>query len=162
MCQFDALDETTRQALHDELMTYVDAFGGKNPFLSFLEAIRQAKPHPLSAKNCEAHFPQGTIRWTKTIFPDKLELLKKARVHEAKQGNLLPDTEDKEYKKVLNLVRTLAPVRFTLEPKETGTTLELHPFDRIDDTTTKLNPFFDALFYCSVETVKKVMNYAKS
>ena len=33
------------------------------------------------------------------------------------------------------------------------------PFDVIDENKTKLNPLFDALFFCSVETVKKVLNY---
>jgi len=161
MCQFDALDEATKQTLHNELTAYAEAFGGKNYFLSFLEAIRQAKPHPLTAKNSQARFPQGKISWNKVIFPDKIQLLLKARIHESKQGNILPDPEDKAYKKVLNLVRTLGPIRFTLEPKETGTKLELRAFDRIDENTTRLNPFFDAIFFCSVETVKKVLNYAK-
>jgi len=29
----------------------------------------------------------------------------------------------------------------------------------IDEKTTKLNPVFDALFFCSVETVKKILNF---
>ena len=161
MCNFDTLDDATRQTLHDELMVYADAFGGKNFFLGFLEAIRQAKPHPLTAKNSQARFPQGTIRWNKVIFPDKITLLQKTRINESKQGNFLPDPEEKTYKTVLNLIRTLGPLQITLEPKGTETKLELRPFDRIDDTTTRLNPFFDAVFFCSVETVKKVLNYTK-
>lgn len=161
MCNFDALDDETRQTLHEALMVYADAFGGKNFFLSFLEAIRQTKPHPLTAKNSQARFPQGNVRWNKVIFPDKIALLQKARMHETEQGNLFPEPEAKNYKDILNLVRALGPVVFTLEPKETETRLELRPFDRIDDTTTRLNPFFDAIFFCSVETVKKVLNYTK-
>ena len=159
MCNFDALDEATKQSLHDELLRYADAFGGKNFFLSFLEAIRQAKPHPLTAKNCQARFPQGSIRWNKTIFPDKISLLLKARIHESKQGSILPDPEDKAYKKVLNLVRTLSPLSFTLEPKNGETTLTIRPFQRIDETTTRLDPFFDAVFFCAIDTVKKVLNH---
>jgi hypothetical protein len=33
------------------------------------------------------------------------------------------------------------------------------PFDVIDENTTKLNPVFDALFFCSVDTVKRILNY---
>ncbi len=162
MCNFDALDDATKQLLSEQLGAFADAFGSRHAFLSFLEAIRQAKPHPLNAKNSQAHFPQGVIRWNKAIFPETLTLLQKIRINESKQGNLFPAPEDKSYKKVLNLVRTLAPLAITIETKESGKTLQLKPFERIDATTTRLDPFFDAVFFCAVETVKKVLAYTKA
>jgi hypothetical protein len=95
------------------------------------------------------------------IFNDKLQLLLKARVNESKQNNLLPSPKEKSYKKILNVVRTLKPIVFHVHPanKEDGYGFFFQAFDIIDENTTKLNPIFDALFFCSVDTVKKVLNY---
>jgi hypothetical protein len=161
MCDFNALDDEAKQAYHDRLSACARAFGGTNFFLQLLEAIRKTKPHPLMAKNCEFRFPLGTITWEKVIFKDKLTLLTETRVGESKRDNFLLDEADKRYKKVLNLVRTLAPITFTVQPKNAadGEGFSVRPFERIDETTTRLDPLFDALFFCSVETVKKVLNY---
>jgi hypothetical protein len=95
------------------------------------------------------------------IFNDKLQLLLKTRVNESKQDNFLPNSDDKNYKKILNVVRTLKPIVFHVKPvvKENGPGFFFQPFDLIDDTIVKLNPVFDAVFFCSVETVKKVLNF---
>jgi hypothetical protein len=161
MCDFHALDDEAKQAYHDRLSACAQAFGGTNFFLQLLEAIRKTKPHPLMAKNCEFRFSRGSVSWEKVIFKDKITLLTEMRVGESKRGNFLPDEADKRHKKVLNLVRTLAPITFTVTPKNAadGEGFTLRPFDRIDETTTLLNPLFDALFFCSVDTVKKVLNY---
>lgn len=161
MCDFSNLDETQKQAYHEKLLHCANRFGGKNFFLQLLEAIRETKPHPLTAKNSEFAFPLGSIKWNKVIFNDKLQLLLKVRLGESKRGNLLPEETDKSYKKVLNLVRTLKPVVFTVKPecKEDGSGFFFQPFEVIDEHTTRLNPVFDALFFCSIDTVKKVLNY---
>lgn len=158
MCNFNNMDDDAKQTYHEQLTACADAFGGKNFFLQLLEAIRKTKPHPLMAKNCEFRFPLGSIRWGKVIFKDKITLLMKVRVDENETGNLLPDKEDKSYKNVLNLVRTLKPITFELKSKEEAG-FTIHPFDIVDDMTTRLNPLFDSIFFCSVETVKKGLNY---
>ena len=103
----------------------------------------------------------GTISWNKVIFNDKIQLLLKARKNESKQDNLLPKKDEKNYKKVLNVVRTLKPIVFHVKPADPqdGSGFFFQTFDIIDENTTKLNPVFDALFFCSVDTVKKVLNY---
>ncbi len=161
MCDFNALDDAAKQAYHDQLTACAEAFGGTNFFLQLLEAIRKTKPHPLTAKNGAFRSPVGSVTWSKTIFQDKMSLLTEMRVGEGKRGNFLPEETDRRYKKVLNLVRTLAPITFEVKPKraEDGEGFTLHPFDRVSAKTTLLNPLFDALFFCSVETVKKVLNY---
>ncbi|MBD3790470.1 MAG: hypothetical protein IE885_08960 [Campylobacterales bacterium] len=161
MCDFNNLDEAQKQAYHEKLLRCADAFGGKNFFLQLLEAIRETKPHPLTAGNHEFTMPLGSVKWNKVIFNDKLQLLLKARLGESQRGNLLPETTGKGYKKVLNLVRTLKPIVFIVKParKEDGNGFFFQPFEVIDEKTTRLNPVFDALFFCSVETVKKVLNY---
>ena len=107
------------------------------------------------------HDELGTISWNKVIFQDKLQFLLKARINESKQNNFLPSSNEKNYKKILNIVRTLKPVVFHVKPtrKEDGAGFFFQPFDVIDEHTVKLNPLFDALFFCSIDTVKKVLNY---
>ncbi len=161
MCDFATLSDAEKLLHHTTLLQCAERFGGKNFFLQLLEAIRETKPHPLIAANHQFRMELGSITWNKVIFNDKLQLLFKARILESKQNNFLPPKEDKQYKKVLNLIRTLSPITFHATPAdaEEGEGFSFHPFDRIDEETTKLNPVFDALFFCSIDTVKKVLNY---
>jgi hypothetical protein len=161
MCDFNILTDEEKKLHHEKLLQCANAFGGRNFFLHLLEAIRETKPHPLTAGNSEFNIELGSITWNKVIFNDKLQLLLKARVNEGKQNNLLPPKEEKNYKKVLNVVRTLKPIVFHVKPanKEDGSGFFFQPFDVIDENTTKLNIVFDAIFFCSVDTVKKILNY---
>jgi len=161
MCDFHNLSDEEKKLHHEKLLSSANNFGGKNYFLQLLEAIRESKTHPLVAANSAFETELGTVKWNKVIFNDKLQLLIKARVNEGKQDNLLPAKEEKNYKKVLNVVRTLKPVVFQVKPadSEDGPGFFFQPFDVIDENRTKLNPVFDAIFFCSVDTVKKVLNY---
>ena len=161
MCDFNTLTDEEKILYHEKLLQCANNFGGKNFFLQLLEAIRETKPHPLIAGNSEFRIELGTIKWNKVIFNDKLQLLLKARVNESKQDNFLPNPEEKNYKKILNIVRTLKPIVFQVKPviKEDGAGFLFQPFDIIDESKVKLNPIFDAVFFCSVDTVKKILNY---
>jgi len=161
MCDFNTLSDEEKLHYHTLLLETAQKFGGKNFFLHLLEAIRGTKPHPLVAANREFTMELGQIKWNKVIFNDKLQLLQKVRTKESEQQNLLPDESAGNYKKVLNLVRTLKPIVFHVKPahKEDGPGFFFQPFDVIDEKTTRLNPLFDALFFCAVDTVKKVLNY---
>lgn len=161
MCDFNTLSDEEKQQHHEKLLSCANNFGGMNFFLHLLEAIRETKPHPLTSGNSSFDIELGGISWNKVIYNDKLQLLLKARVNESKQDNLLPEKDAKNYKKILNVVRTLRPIVFQVKPanKEDGPGFFFQPFDVIDEHTTKLNPVFDALFFCSADTVKKVLNY---
>lgn len=161
MCDFNTLNDEDKLLHHKKLLECANNFGGLNFFLQLLEAIRETKPHPIISGNSKFDIELGTISWNKVIFNDKLQLLLKARVNESKQDNLLPPKEAKNYKKILNVVRTLKPIVFQVKPanKEDGKGFFFQPFDIIDENTTKLNPVFDALFFCSIDTVKKVLTY---
>ncbi len=161
MRDFNHLDTAAKTDYHHQLLNCATALGGKNFFLHMLEAIRKTKPHPLMAKSCEFHFSHGSIRWDKVIFQDKLTLLGNVRIRESKQGNLLPKQQHETYKKVRNLVRTLHPITFRVKPKQRkdGDGFSMKAFDVIDEHTTQLNPIFDAVFFCSIETVKKILAY---
>ena len=161
MCDFNTLNDEDKKIQHEKILQYAENFGGKNFFLNLLETIRETKPHPLIAGNSEFNMELGSIKWNKVIFNDKLQLLQKARINETKQNNFLPLKDEKNYKKVLNLVRTLKPIVFHVRPanKEDGSGFFFQAFDIIDEDTTKLNPIFDALFFCSVDNVKRALNY---
>lgn len=161
MCDFNALTAEEKELYHDTLLQCAKNFGGKNFFLQLLEAIRETKPHPITAGNSEFRIELGTIKWNKVIFNDKLQVLLNARVNESKQDNFLPNPNEKNYKKILNVVRTLKPVVFHVKPvvKEDGPGFFFQPFDLIHENKVKLNPVFDAVFFCSVDTVKKILNY---
>lgn len=161
MCDFNTLDEAQKASYHHQLLKCADAFGGVNYFLQLLEAIRKTKPHPLTAKHCEFRFSRGIVKWEKVIFKDKFTLLTAIRVNENEKANLLPSEDDKRYKKILNLLRTLQPIEFVVVPKNNkdGEGFSFHAFDIVDKETTKINPIFDAIFFCSVDTIKKVLTY---
>ena len=161
MCDFNTLTDEEKKLHHQTLLECANNFGGKNFFLQLLEAIRETKPHPLTAGNSEFRIELGTIKWNKVIFNDKLQLLLKARVNESKQDNFLPNPDEKNYKKILNVVRTLKPIVFHVKPviKEDGPGFFFQPFDLISENKVKLNAIFDAVFFCSVDTVKKALNY---
>ena len=163
MCDFNTLSDEEKQLHHEALLTCANNFGGKNFFLQLLEAIRGATPHPLIASNKAFSIKLGRITWNKVIFKDKLQLLLEARKNECKQDNFLPESNAKSYKKILNVVRTLKPIVFHIKPAdpENGEGFSVQAFDTIDENKTKLNPLFDTLFFSSISTVKKILNYEK-
>ncbi len=161
MCDFNQLNEDEKKIYHEKLLECANNFGGKNFFLHLLEAIRETKPHPLTASNMAFDIELGSITWNKVIFNDKLQLLLKARKNETEQDNFLPQKDEKNYKKILNVVRTLKPIVFNVKPAnpEDGSMFFFQAFDIVDDNKTKLNPIFDAIFFCSIDTVKRFLNY---
>ena len=162
MCDFNKMSEDEKSKYSQILLESAEKFGGKNFFLQLLEAIRETKPHPLVASNKIFDMEFGMIKWNKAIFPDKLVLLQRARQNESKQNNILPAQGEKSYKKILNTVRTLKPIVFRVSPthRDSGSGFFFQAFDVIDENKTKLNPLFDAIFFCSVDSVKKLLNYS--
>ena len=163
MCDFNNLTDEEKLHYHQLLTTYSNNFGGLNFFLQLIEALRKSSPHALCSKHQDFLTGVGTIRWGKTIFNDKIQLIEKMRKVKNENGSFLPNEETKEYKKTLNLVRTLSPITFSVRPalREDGEGFDFQAFNKIDEKTTKLNPMFEALFFCSIETVKKILTYKK-
>ena len=155
MCDFNSLTSEQKAHYHQQLMEVVNTLGSTNAFLQLLEDVRCSKPHPIVLKNMKFSFSRGEITWNKVIFQDKLALLLKVRVGESERDNFLIEGD----KKVLNLVRTLAPIKFQIKSKATKEVYHLQAFMQVDEKTTLLNPVFDAIFFCSIDTVKKVLNY---
>lgn len=164
MSSFETLDDEAKLHYHSQLMQAVVAFGGVNFFLQLLEAIRKIKPNALSLKSKEFAFELGYIRWSKVIFLDKVNLLAKTRYYYYKNSNLLPNLEDKNYKNAYNLVCALKPIEFSVKRKnlKDGVGFDFYPIEIIDEQTSRLNPIFDAIFFCPIDMVKEAINYKVS
>ena len=159
MAHFNNLTEDEKVELQQQLNDLAQKFGGQNFFLSFLEDIRASKPHPLISAYCDFKNEYADIYWEKVIFKDKLELLQKLRLSESERDNLLPERDEKGYKKALNLVKTLRPIVFEIEIKDREDVEKIEPLIVLSESKTKLNPLFDAIFFLSLENVKRILNY---
>jgi hypothetical protein len=159
MLDYNSLDEMAKRDFKKHLEECAQAIGGKNYFLQLVESIRDTRPHPLMAKNARFQFSQGNVKWQKVIYKDKVHLLIKLLGENQTTGNLMPKKGDKGFKTVMNLLRTLGPMKFEVNPKnkENGDGFILHPFDRIDNKTTHLNYIFDAVFFMPMYVVKKAL-----
>jgi len=161
MCDFNNLTDTQKLHFHTILMTAANNYGGINFFLQLIEALRESSPHPLTSRHQDFLFDLGDIRWGKTIFKDKIELIKERRISRAKEESFLPLEEEKKYKKILNLIRTLEPITFSVRPslRDDGEGFDFKAFETDENKQVQLNPLFEALFFCSVDTVKQILNY---
>jgi len=161
MCDFNNLSDEEKSHYHKLLLTCANNYGGLNFFLQLIETLREKQPHPLTSKHQDFLFEYGDIKWGKTIFNDKVQLIGKMRKIKNENYNFLPKKEDKNYKRTLNLIRTLNPIVFSVRPalRDNGEGFDFKAFDIIDENITKINPIFDVLFFCSIDTVKKILNY---
>ncbi len=161
MCDFNNLSDEEKLHYHTLLLNAANNYGGINFFLQLAETLREKQPHPLISKHQDFLFEYGDVRWGKTIFNDKIQLIEKLRKDKNENQNFLPKPESKEYKRVLNLIRTLSPIVFSVRPslRDNGEGFDFKAFDEIDKDTTRINPLFDALFFCSIDTVKRILNY---
>ena len=143
------------------------AVGGMNFLLSLIEAIRK-HPNALSEKKTSIASNNTIITWNKVVFKDKLDLLSEILVaHKethSKTFNILEEPNHKRKKKILNLVKTLKPVEFVVNPQnpQDGGGFSFSVFDTLDldSDTAILNPIFLAIFFCSTEFTKKAVRYA--
>ena len=160
MTDYNSLDDATKERLRKQINDCAQSLGGKNYFLQLLEAIRSEHHHPLMAKDLSFRFKHGIVKWKIVIFKDKVQLLIKLLKNSEINGNLMPKKGDKNYKTIINLLRTLGPMKFKIQPKNSndGDGYILHPFDIIDENTSQINFMFDVVFFLPLYIVKKVFN----
>lgn len=161
MCDFNNLTNEEKLHYHTLLITAANNYGGTNFFLQLIEALRNSSPHPLTSRHQDFLFDLGDIRWGKTIFNDKIELIKETRITRSKEKSFLPEENHKKYKKILNLIRTINPITFSVRPslRDDGEGFDFKAFDTTKNNDIVLNPIFEALFFCSVDVIKKILNY---
>ncbi len=161
MCDFNNLTDEQKQHFHTILMTAANNYGGLNFFLQLIEALRDNTPHPLTSSHQDFLFDLGDIRWGKTIFKDKVELIKETRLNRIQEESFLPLEDEKKHKKILNLIRTLEPITFSVRPslRDDGEGFDFKAFNTNGKKQVTLTPLFEALFFCSVDTVKQILNH---
>jgi len=167
MCDFNKQDKQTKEFFHLFMKKSADAVGGVNLLLGIIEALRATKPHPLTTNKCKIESDRVVIEWNKIIFKDKLEVLQELIIlHKSSQDinfNILDTQSSKKKKKILNVIKTLLPVTFTIKPKnpDDGGGFEFKIFEAVDfeNETTQLNPIFIALLFCSIDFTKKALKY---
>ena len=65
---------------------------------------------------------------------------------------------DRNYKTVMNLLRTIGPMKFRVRPKNSkdGDGFTLSPIKIIDKNTCEINFMFEVLFFLPIQLIKKI------
>lgn len=158
---FNKLDDATKLQLHKEITSFADVLGGKNFFLGMIEEIRAEKPNPLLNKTATFHTKKAKVTLSKSMFKETFTQLFDAIRREEKNGDMLDGIKPKEYKSMMNMMRTLAKVTITVVPKDDEHS-EGFTFDILDTTVekkTKVTFAFKAIFFYHLDVAKKALNY---
>ena len=67
MENYDAIDNDQKQVLNKQLIENASSLGGKNHFLSLVEAIRSSDLNPLISKDASFQSKKSLIKWKKVI-----------------------------------------------------------------------------------------------
>ncbi|WP_294962811.1 hypothetical protein [Sulfurimonas sp.] len=165
MCNFNKQNEETKALIHLFMKKCADALDGPNFLLGLIEAMKEKKPNALMHSGCKIESKEARIQWNKIVFKDKLDILEEIiRSHKSSQNqdfNILESDSEKKKKKILNMVKTLTPIEFTITPlnSETQQEFKFKIFENVKDDYVKLNPIFVAMFFCSIEFTKKALKY---
>ena len=165
MCNFNNQSEDTKALIHLFLTKAAENVGGVNPLLVLLEAIKEQKPQALTSRACKVESEKSLVVWNKVIFKDKFDVLEAILVgHRSSEDpdfNILNNDNQKQKKKILNMVKTLAPIEFIVTPTDAndGGGFNFKVFESIEDDNVKINPIFVAMFFCSIEFTKKALKY---
>ena len=165
MCNFDKQNEASRAFLSLFMKKSAEALGGVNFLLNLIETMKTNKPNALLAKNKYIKSSEATIQWQKVVFKDKFDILEEVvRSHKSSEEpnfNILENESAKKAKKILNMVKTLAPIEFTITVNGLNDNegFNFKIFDKVEDDYVSVNPIFVAMFFCSIDFTKKALAY---
>ncbi len=147
----------TEQPLSELLRECADSIGGKNFFLTLAETIRNTREGIIVGEKKQINYTNGTMTWNKTLHADNWRLLVESAKVRTKDGNILLPSEDKRHKSILNMIRTLKPLTFTVTPanSDDGEGFSFSALDVIDDKTTRISPLFKAMFVMPIDLLRK-------
>jgi hypothetical protein len=163
MCNFNKLDEETKALIHQFMTDAANSVGGVNHLLGLIEAMKAKKTNALMFAGKQVTSDHSSIKWNKIVFKDKIDVLTAIltdhRNAENPDLNILAGKSDKKKKLIINMVKTLAPLEFVVTPQSSndGEGFNFKVFDSIEDDCVKLNPIFVAMFFCSIEFMKKAL-----
>ncbi len=165
MCNFNKQNDDTKALIHLLMQKCAEAVGGTNFLLSLIDAMKEKKPNALIHSACKVDSKELVIKWNKIVFKDKFDVLEEiVRSHKSSENqdfNILTSESQKKKKKILNMVKTLAPIEFTVITKgtENHAGFNFKIFDTVEEDYVKINPIFAAMFFCSTEYMKKALKY---
>lgn len=156
---FKKLDTETKEKLSSQFKEFSDILGGKNFFLTTIEEIRDIKPNPLLNKTGTFHTKKVKISLSKSLLKDTLTTLYDSIRREEKVGDMLDGINPKEYKAVMNMIKTLKPATVTFESKENGQSFSFNILDTSEEKKTKVTFAFKAIFFYHLDEAKKALAY---
>ena len=165
MCNFNKLNDDEKGLIHLLMKKSADSVGGTNFLLGLLEAMKEKKPNALMFKGCTIESKETKLKWNKIVFKDKLDILEEVvrsrKSSDTGEFNILNADSDKKKKKILNMVKTLAPIEFniTANNEEDGAGFSFKIFETIEDDKVIINPLFASMFFCSTEYMKKALKH---
>ena len=165
MCNFNKQSEDAKALIHLFMKKSAEALGGVNFLLSLIETMKADKPNALVNKSKKVKSSEATIEWNKVVFKDKFDVLEEViRSHKSSEEpnfNILENESEKKSKKILNMVKTLAPIEFTVTVNglNDNAGFNFKIFDKQEDNFVSVNPIFVAMFFCSTEFTKKALKY---
>ncbi|MDA3908160.1 MAG: hypothetical protein PF437_03655 [Sulfurimonas sp.] len=165
MCNYNKQNDDTKELLHLLMMKSADSVGGANFLLGLMEEMKKHKPNALMFKHTKIESEQLTLSWNKIVFKDKLDILEEVlHAHKSSENqdfNILESDSAKKSKKILNMVKALAPITFVVTPKDAqnGGGFDFKVFESIEDDYVKINPIFVAMFFCSTDFTKRALKY---
>ncbi len=165
MCNFNKQSDETKALIHLLMEKCAQTVGGANFLLGLIEAMKEKKPNALILSACKVDSKELKISWNKIVFKDKFDVLEEViRSHKSSEDqdfNILQNESQKKQKKILNMVKTLAPVEFTVITKnsQTHSGFNFKIFETVEENYVKINPIFAAMFFCSTEYMKKALKY---
>ena len=157
---FNKLEISVKEELHEEIIGFANALGGQNFFLKMIEEIRDIKPNPLLNKTGTFHTSKAKVTLSKSMFKDTFNTLFEAIRKEEKSGDMLMGLAPKDYKTTMNMMRTLRSVNIIVESKEEGhESFEFSILDTSVEKKTKVTFIFKAIFFYHLDEAKKALSY---
>lgn len=123
---------------------------GKNFFLNLAETIRTTREEIIVGEKKQINYASGTMTWNKTLHADNWRLLIESAKVRTKYGNILLPIEDKRHKSILNMIRTLKLLTFTVKPSnsEDGEGFSFTALEVIDEKRRVYPPSLKRCLRC--------------
>jgi len=168
MCNFNKQNENTKELLHLLISKLAQKAGGANYLLGLIEKMKEIKPNALMHKDRKIVSQKLSISWNKSVFKDKIDVLEEI-IHTRKSSegldfNILDEESVNKRKKILNMVKTISPIKFIITPRDDNEAegFEFTAFEIVEDSKddfVSINPIFMSMFFCSSTFTKKVLKY---
>lgn len=155
---FIDLSQTEKETLHKAIVSHANALGGKNFLLQLIEDIKASQESPLTSKDKHFSFSKGFVKWDKVIYKETFDLLLTAIMTEEREGDMLKGFSDRDQKRILNMLKTLHPIRLSIKPKNIKDG-EGFSIPIIDKEKSKICLMYKILFFHNIQFAKQALSY---